>query len=413
MTRVGGVLVVWTLLGSSLTRAQGFSGYAELKGYAWSHRANELDPWVLGWQTLLLKQEGKLATVRYAASIRAEAISSSERGPLIFDAADRALRRSPLSVRDVWLRLPVAPMVDLQAGRFALGWGKTDGYSPADAFLPRDLSDPFADEKLPIWGVRATGQFGAIRAEAVWEATTTPWRLPVLSGRNAPIDLSGAPVPVYLVDGTSNPPREGFGAVRLLATKGEWDLGIWGRTGVRPAPLLVFRTDEISPTPNGYAVPADRRFARESGAGFEVSRVTGSFVLRGEAAFLSSDDPQLGDAVIWTFGVERAFGDGTLLVTFAANAKGTPIDRALLFDRAFLPGLIAAWNRTERWGSWRIVWTAAFEHGDGLLKAEIADNLTDEWRATLGADFPYGSRYGPFGALWAGRRAWLAVRRSW
>ena len=33
--------------------------------------------------------------------------------------------------------------------RFFLGWGKTDGYSPADAFLPRDLSDPFSDERLP------------------------------------------------------------------------------------------------------------------------------------------------------------------------------------------------------------------------------------------------------------------------
>ena len=193
----------------------------------------------------------------------------------------------------------------------------------------------------------------------------------------------------------------------------EWDLGLWGRTGVRPAPLLVARVDEAFPTPEGYAIPADRRYARENAAGLEVSRVTGPFVLRGEASFLSSADPDLGQALIWTVGLERAFGDGTLLVTFAANARGTPIDKALLFDRAFLPGLIVVWDRTERWGSWRAAWTGAFDHGDGLLKAEVADNLDDVWKAVVGAELPYGSRYGPFGARWASRRVHLAVRRSW
>ncbi len=392
---------------------QGFSGYAEAKGFAYADRVNDLDPWVVGWQTLFVKQEGKLGSVAYAVSGRAEAISSHERGPLLFDPADRELRRTPLSIREAWLRLPLASSVDLQAGRFSLGWGKTDGYSPADAFLPRDLSDPFADEKLPVWGARVTGQAGALRLDGVWAATTTPWRMPVLTGRNAPIDTSGAPVPVHLVDGTSDPPRDGFGALRLLTAVAEWDLGLWGRTGVRPAPLLVARVDEAFPTPEGYAIPADRRYARENAAGLEVSRVTGPFVLRGEASFLSSADPDLGQALIWTVGLERAFGDGTLLVTFAANARGTPIDKALLFDRAFLPGLIVVWDRTERWGSWRAAWTGAFDHGDGLLKAEVADNLDDVWKAVVGAELPYGSRYGPFGARWASRRVHLAVRRSW
>jgi hypothetical protein len=368
---------------------------------------------VVGWQTLFVKQEGGLGPVRYSVSARAEAISSHERGPLVLDPADRELRRTPLSIREAWLRVPVAPSVDVQAGRFLLGWGKTDGYSPADAFLPRDLSDPFADERLPVWGARVTGQTGPVRLDGIWAMTTTPWRLPVLTGRNAPIDTSGAPVAVHLVDGTSQPPRDGFGAVRILASAGEWDLGIWGRTGVRPAPLLAARIDEAFPTPEGYAIPADRRYAREDGAGLEVSRVTGSFVLRGEVSALSSSDPSLGRALIWTLGVERAFGDGTLLVTLAANARGTPIDKALLFDRAFLPGLIVVWDRTERWGSWRVAWTAAFDHGDGLVKAEVADNLDDEWKAALGVDLPYGSRYGPFGARWASRRLHLAVRRSW
>jgi len=347
--------------------------------------------------------------VRLVATARAERITSGEAGALVFDPADRELRRSPLSVRELWARVPLASALDLTFGRFELGWGKTDGYSPADAFLPRDLSDPYGDEKLPVWGARLVGQRGPIRFDVLGTLTTTPWRLPVLEGRNAPVAVPG----VHLVDGRSDPPRTGFGALRALSTFGDWDVGAWGRFGVRPAPLLAFRLDQATLGPEGIAVPVDRRYAREDGVGVEVSKVTGAFVLRAEGAALFSKDPELGDALIWTLGAERAFGDGTLLVTFAANARGTNVEPILLLDRAFLPGLIVAWSQSEPWGAWRLVLTQALRHGDGLAKGEVSYAVTDSCRATLGADVPFGSRYGPFGSRPETRRAHLAVRQSW
>jgi hypothetical protein len=384
-----------------------------MKGFAFSERAREGDPWVLGWGTLFLKGEHKIGSTQFTASVRAEEISSAERGPLVFDPADRAARRTPFSVRDFWLRMPLNPFVDFQFGRFELGWGKTDGYSPADAFLPRDLSDPFADEKLPLWAARLSGQAGAFRAEAVACPVLTPWRLPVLGGRNAPLTTVSPSGDVAFVDVGNSPPRTGFGVLRILTAFGDWDLGAWGRFGVRPAPLLSFRTDLASPAPSGLIVPVERRYARENGAGVELSRVAGSWILRAEAAALFSDDPGLGDALIGTVSAERGFGDGTLLVTLAGNAKDTPVDEALLFDRAILPALIAAWNRTEEWGSWKVAWTEGLTHGDGLLKAEVAYNVTDLWRLTLGGELPFGSEKGPLGALHSARRAHLAIRRSW
>lgn len=277
----------------------------------------EQEPWVLGWGTVFSKYEGRLGTMRFAASVRYEAISSAERGAFVFDPADRRLRRAPLSVRELWLRVPLAASLDLELGRLELGWGKTDGFSPADAFLPRDLSDPYADEKLPLWGARLRGQRGPVRFELFGSATTTPWRLPVLVGRQAPVDASFFGLRVYLVDGEQAPPGTGFAAVRALATLGDWDVGVWGRAGVRPAPLLALRLDRAFLAPDGIAVPADRDFAHESGAGVEASRVVGPFVLRAELAALFSSDARLGDALLWTLGAERSFGDGTLLVTFA------------------------------------------------------------------------------------------------
>ena len=401
------------LAAASPATAQSWSGFVEARGFGYAERAAERDPWVVGNATAQATFEAKLSkTLRLSATARGELWSTGDRD-LFLDLADRDLRRAPLSLREAWLSWSVAPTVDLEAGRFLLGWGKTDGYSPADAFLPRDLTDPYADEKLPLWGVRARGQAGSLRFDGLFVPLGTPWRVPVSSPRFAPVEETVAGYPVVLVDGSVDLPRTGWGALRLLATFGDWDVGAWGRTGIRPAPLLTARPDRGIPDGDAIAVPADRRFAREDAAGVELSRVTGPFILRAEGAVLSSTDPDLGDALVWTVGAERAIGDGTLLLTFAANARGTPVDPLLLFDRAILPALITIWQRSERWGSWRLVWMQGLEHGDGLAKAEVSWSVTDALALSLGADVPYGSRYGPFGARPEMKRLRAGVRWGW
>jgi hypothetical protein len=303
--------------------------------------------------------------------------------------------------------------MDLQVGRFQLGWGKTDGYSPADAFLPRDLSDPFSDEKIPLWALRLSGQDGALRYESVVCPVTTPWRLPVLGSRNAPLNAEGFPPGTAFKEVETTPPDMGFAALRLLYTFGEWDLGAWGRAGVRPAPLLDFRFDRATATPSGPIVPVERRYAREEGVGIEVSRIVGAWVIRGELAALFSGDRDLGDALIGALSAEKGFGDGTLLVTLAGNAMNPPVDETLLFDRGILPAFIAAWNRTEEWGEWKLVSASGLKQGDGLLKGEVGYNMTDTWKITIGAELPYGSKNGPYGSLHAAQRVHLALRHSW
>jgi len=406
-------LVLLLMLASTQALAENFSGYVETKGFAYPERASHRDPWLLGWGTLFNKWESKLGQTKLTASLRAEWISSDEQGERLFDLADRHIRRPPLSVMDLLVCLPIAPDLDLQLGRFQLGWGKTDGYSPADAFLPRDLSDPISDEKLPLWAVRLTGQNSALRYEAVVSPVTTPWRIPVLGSRNAPLKAEAIPAGTVFQEVDTPPSEFGFAALRLLYTFGDWDLGAWGRAGVRPAPLLDFRFDRTTPASSGLVVPVERRYAREEGAGIELSRIIGPWVLRGEAAALFSRDRELGDALIGSLSAEKGFGDGTLLITLAGNAINPPMDASLLFDRAILPALITAWNRTEEWGEWKLVWSAGLKHGDGLFKAEAGYNLTDLWKLTVGGELPYGSADGPFGALSAARRMHLALRRSW
>jgi len=389
-----------------------YSGYAEIKGFLYPERTHGHSPSVVGWGTLFNKVEQRLGEAQLTGSLRGEWLSTDDRGGRLFDPIDRHIRRPPLSVQDLWLRLPLSPDVDLQLGRFQLGWGKTDGYSPADAFLPRDLTDPFADEKLPLWAVRLSGQRGSVRYEAVGSPITTPWRLPVLGSRTAPLN-GEIPGTVTLEERDSSPPVPGFGAVRLLATLDQWDVGGWVRAGIRPAPLLEFQVDQALETANGLVIPVERRYVEEEGVGIELSRVVGSWVIRGEVAGLFSRDRELGNAVIGALSAEKGFGDGTLLMTLAGNAIDPPVDEILLFDRAILPALITAWTRTEEWGEWKAVWSVGLKHGDGLVKAEVSYNLTDVWKLTVGGEAPYGSGQGGFGALDAARRLRMAVRRSW
>lgn len=389
------------------------SGYVEAKGFAYAERLHGRDSRGLGWGTLFTKWEEKLGETQLTASLRGEGITSGENGALDFDPADRKLRRSPVSVRDLWLRIPLNPTHDLQLGRFQLGWGKTDGYSPADAFLPRDLTDPFADEKLPLWALRLNGYGGTLRYEVVAAPVPTPWRLPPLGSRNAPLKVDTLPAGTAFNEVESSPPGIGFAAVRLLSSFGDWELGGWGRAGVRPAPLLNFRVDQMTATSAGFSLPVERRYAREEAAGVELSRIIGSWIVRGEGAALFSRDRDLGNALIGAVSVEKSFGDGTFLVTLAGNAISPPVDAAQLFDRAILPAIITAWNRTEEWGEWKLVWSAGLKHGDGMLKGETGYNLSDIWKVTLGGELPYGSENGPFGALQTARRVSVALRRSW
>lgn len=393
---------------------QEISGYAEAKVFAYAERWHGRDIWGLGWGTLFAKWEEKLGEAQLTASLRGEVISSGEDSSLVFDPADRKIRRSPLSVRDIWLRIPLGSFHYLQMGRFQLGWGKTDGYSPADAFLPRDLTDPFADEKLPLWALRLNGYNGALRYEVVATPVTTPWRLPPLGSRNAPINSEALPASSVFKEVESSPPNLGFAAVRLLTSFQDWELGGWGRAGVRPAPLLEFRFDQAAfSTSAGLSIPVERRYASEEAVGIELSRIIGSLIVRGEAAALFSRDNDLGNALIGAVSAEKGFGDGTLLITLAGNAIAPPVDATLLFDRAILPALIIAWNRTEEWGEWKLVWSTGLKRGDGLFKAEVGYNMTDLWKVTLGGEFPYGSSEGPFGSIYAARRVHVALRRSW
>jgi hypothetical protein len=386
-----------------------FTGSMEARGTLFLGTSSPRDAWAEGWGIVALRTTARLWRVRLAAAVRAEANSSPKAGPLAFDPADRLPLRSPLSVRELSLIVPVASGIDLQVGRFPVAWSSSERLSPSDAFLPRDTSDPLTHERLPLWGYQIRGERAGIRFEAVATHTTTPWRLPPLDGRHSPL----ASLDIFLVDMPSAVPRRGFAAARVAGLVGTWDIGVWARGGVRPAPIIELHEDLEEETARGTILPISRRYAEESGVGVQLSRPYRGWLVEGELAVLRSLDADLGNAVIWSVNCSHPVRTGTFLGTFAMNSVATPVDPLLLFDRALLPAFIVGVRQTESWGNWRAGWLATFSRVGGVLTADAVKDLTDVLKLTGGIDLPHGDAFSPARAFAGHKRVRAGVRWEW
>jgi hypothetical protein len=387
---------------------QTFTGFVEAKSFGYVSDINSPESRLRSWGTVLVKEAARIGPVRMSGVLRMEQTSSSQVGPAVFDPADRKPRRSAVSLRELTISAPVMSGVDVEVGRFDLGWGQTDGYSPADAFIPRDLTDALSGELLPLWGARMRGERGGIRFEVLDVPVTTPWRLPAIEGRE--ISSEG----VFLADvGLNAPvPKSGFVAARVKSTIAGWDVGVWGRSGVRPAPVLDQEAD-VQPDVFPQVIPIGRHYAHERAIGGEVSRVVDGWVWRGEVGVLRSNDAELGDAVLWTIGTSRDVRDGTFTVTFASNAIEPPVNRLLLFDRALLPAIILAADELESWGAWKVAWLGTLHTIGGIMSAEVTKRLTEAVALTAGTDLPHGSELSPASAFAGGKRVRAALRWTW
>jgi hypothetical protein len=367
------------------------------------------DPRAEQWTTLIVNATGRLGAIRLRAQARAEHATSDKLGPARFDPADRALRRSPISLRELSATIPIASGIDLRLGRTPLAGGLSDGYSPFDAFMPRDATDPFIEERLPVWAAVLSGERRGIRAELVIAPLTTPWRLPRMDGRHSPLSYAG----VFLIDAPAAVPSRGFQSLRVAGAIAAWDLAGWARAGVRPAPILEPLGHLAELRTDGVFVPIERRYPTERAAGLELSRAVGNWIVRTELAASASDDADLGKAVIWTVGGSTLVRNGSFTGTIAINLIEPPVTPLILLDRAILPAVVLAMRQRENWGRWEIAWLGTYGTTGGALRVETARTLSDRVDAVISAELPHGTVRSPARAFAGSQRLRAGLTWSW
>ena len=388
--------------------AASFEGYAEAKVFGFLG-ASPGSPNAEGWADAFGRTLARIGPVRITASVRAEQSSSVRVGPVVWDPADRLPDRSPLSIRELSAVIPIASGIDFQAGRFYVAWGQSEELSPADAFLPRDISDPLTTDRLPLWGYQLRGERHGIRFDVFVEAITTPWRLPAMNGQHSPLSQQK----IFFENYPSTVPKRGFGAARVSGMLGRWDVGAWARTGVRPAPILELHTELATTTDEGTVIPVGQRYADETGGGLQIAHEVIGWLVRGEVAVLNSSDADLGRAVIGAVSLSHPVRNGLFVGTFAFNGITPPVEPLLLFDRALLPAFLLGVRQSETWGAWKLGWLGTFDRIGGVLTADVTKDLTPVVKLTVGADLPHGDPFSPARVFAGDKRLRAAIRWDW
>ncbi len=336
--------------------------------------------------------------------------------------ADAALGRSEIRLGEAWAHLFLGD-VELTAGNQTLAWGSTDAVNPVDRLNPRDLRVPIDAVKLatPMVHLRAYLD-GDVALEAALLPVFTPSLPPDAAWRSDPTPM--LPPGVTVVE--TRPVRDERPGAALanvqFAARAQWrpagfDLAVSYLHLLRDTPTA---SAEVVPTgtPGQVALQPVLRYDRIEVVGLDGSVALGSVVLRGEAAYTFTRDPDGTDPTIGNPSFQVVVGGETPIpggprVVLQLVLDGTTRDAA---PDGTLGGVELGWRtmailnqavnaRTDL----QAAWVQDFD-GSGLVRPSVAYDFASGVTGTLEAVIAYGADGTRFGD-WRGRSGATASLR--
>lgn len=323
--------------------------------------------------------------------------------------ADAALDRSELRLGEAWVRLYLGD-VELTAGNQTLSWGSTDAVNPVDRLNPRDLRVPIDAVKLatPMAHVRAYLD-GDVTLEAALLPVFLPSLPPTAAWRTDPVPTLPPGVTVVETRPARDERPEAALANVQFAVRAQWrppgfDLAVSYLHLLRDTPTA---SAEVLPTgtPGQVALQPVLRYDRIEVVGLDGSVALGSVVLRGEAAYTFTRDPNGTDPTVGNPGFQVVVGgeapipDGPHVV-LQLVLDGTTRDAA---PDGTHGGVDLAWRtmailnqavneRTDL----QAAWVQDFD-GSGLVRPSVAYDFASGVTGTLEAVVAYGGDGTRFG----------------
>ena len=309
--------------------------------------------------------------------------------------------------------------VDLRVGKQIVAWGRADGINPTDTLTPRNytVALPFEeDQRFGIWGARFTAPVGPLTLTLFGSPDFQPHKVPLRVGEVAiRIRRPGNSVGDFKV------------GVKLDRSGGAVD---WSVSYSHGPGLLPSVRDAGSVLELGY----DRTHV----IGADFARTLGRFGVRGEIAYTiparqDGIDPNAKRSwLFFVLGVDRTFQESLnvnvqMLVRWMpghkdpANASDPAVRRAISINELirgqegeFSPGLTFRVSNLWRHDTLRAEVFGALnaKRGDMYVRPYVSYDITDQLRASLGANLYAGPRTAPFGALRPANGLFAELRRG-
>ncbi len=205
--------------------------------------------------------------------------------------------------------------LDLSVGQQKVFWGSTDAVNPVDVLNPRDMTLPLASEKVAVPMLRAVYHLDdVLRLEAVAVPAFTPSTPPAEAWRTAPSTQPQLPPGVTIVGRRAPDERRPeaelenvtFGG-RATARFDGFDASVIYVRGFRHLPTME-TTLVPTETPGAFAVQPVLRYDRVHVVGTDFSGTLGPVVVRGEAAYTFTEDPNGQDPAIGNPSLQAVLG---------------------------------------------------------------------------------------------------------
>ncbi|HET9028318.1 MAG TPA: hypothetical protein VFN07_12390 [Trueperaceae bacterium] len=294
--------------------------------------------------------------------------------------------------------------VELTAGKMRRFWGSTDGVNPVDVLNPRDLSFPPDGEKLAVPLVHAGVYADDVKVEFAVVPLFTPAVLPGAAWHPALTPQLPPGMTVVGVDAPEvNRPAAELGniqfGVRGTLDLGQFDVSATYFHGFRSQPTQSARLEPTG-TPGQVRLQPVLNYDRIELLGLDFSGTVGDVVLRGEAAYQITADPDGTDPATGNHALQAVLGGEYLIpggprTVVQAIFDYTAPDAGEAADTAYKLMLAMMYQPNTR-TQLDLGWIQSLD-GSGLLMPAVgysfADGVTGEAKAYVfyGGD---GSEFG-------------------
>ena len=202
--------------------------------------------------------------------------------------------------------------VDITVGKQRRSWGSTDGVNPVDVLNPRDLTFPPGNEKIAVPMLYGAVHAGDARVQLAVVPTFTAsrlpgeaWRAPLAPALPPGVTLVGV-LPPEVHEPAADIGNVQFGARATLAA-GAFDVSATYFNGYRTEPTASAKLLPAG-APGQFRLQPVLDYDRMQLLGLDFSGAIGPVVVRGEAAYEFTSDPEGTDPEVGNHSLQAVLG---------------------------------------------------------------------------------------------------------